>query len=247
VIDAVSRLSAPHGWRWSSEAVGVGWPATRDALEREQERIAGLAPPPWEPRADSVVAGCFVCFPRGGEGPGAVGDRAWAAGVAMHGGEVLGHAVIEGAAGAVYEPGLLALREGPLLERAVRGLRPRPDVVLVDATARDHPRGAGLALHLGAVLDVPTVGVTHRPLIAGGDWPAEDHAGAWSPVRVGGAVVAMWLRTRRRVRPLVVHPAWRTDTSTARDVVLAATGRARTPEPLRHARHLARAARAAAA
>ena len=119
----------------------MGWPASRDALEREQVRLAGLAPPPWEPRAESVVAGCFVCFPRGGEGPGVAGDRAWAAAVSMRGGEVLGRAVIEGTAGAVYEAGLLALREGPLLERAVRVLGPRPDVVLVDATARDHPRG----------------------------------------------------------------------------------------------------------
>ena len=220
------------------------WPASRDALEREQERIAALAPPPWEPRAGSVVAGCFVCFPRGGGGPGAAGDHAWVAAVAMRDRELLGHAVIEGTVDAAYEAGLLALREGPLLEQAVRALRPCPDVVLVDATARDHPRCAGLALHLGAVLDVPTVGVTHRPLVAAGDWPSDRPVGAWSPVWMGDMAVAMWLRTRRHVRPLVVHPGWRTSPSTARDVVLAATGRARTPEPLRQARHLARAARA---
>lgn len=222
----------------------MGWPASRDALEREQERIAALAPPPWEPCADSVVAGCFVCFPRGGAGPDAAGDRAWAAAVAMRGGEVLGHALVEGAAGAAYEAGLLALREGPLLESAVRALRPRPDVVLVDATARDHPRGAGLALHLGAVLDVPTIGVTHRPLLAAGDWPPDERAGAWSAVRLRGEAVAMWLRTRSHVRPLVVHPGWRMDAAAARAVVLALPRRARTPEPLRQARHLARTARA---
>jgi deoxyribonuclease V len=40
----------------------------------------------------------------------------------------------------------------------------RPDVLLVDATGLDHPRGAGLALHLGANLGVPSVGVTNRVL-----------------------------------------------------------------------------------
>src|SRR2546425_8294960 len=40
----------------------------------------------------------------------------------------------------------------------------RPDVVLVAGAGKDHPRRAGLALHLGAVLDVPTVGVTDDPL-----------------------------------------------------------------------------------
>jgi deoxyribonuclease V len=43
---------------------------------------------------------------------------------------------------------------------------------------------------------------------------------------------------------MAVHAAWRVDTDTAIDVVLTATGRARTPEPLRRARTLARKARA---
>lgn len=50
----------------------------------------------------------------------------------------------------------------------LRALPHMPDVLLVNATGRDHPRGAGLALHVGAAVDVPTVGVTHRPLLAVG-------------------------------------------------------------------------------
>ena len=133
---------------------------------------------------------------------------------------------VEGTAGAAYRPGLLALREGPLLEAAVRALDSRPDVLLVNATGRDHPRGAGLALHLGAVLEVPTVGVTDRPLV-------DDRT-------------ARWVTTRPGARPLLVHPGWRTDLDTAVEVVLDATRRARTPEPLRRAREVARRARAQA-
>jgi hypothetical protein len=92
------------------------------------------------------------------------------------------------------------------------------DVVLVDATGRDHPRGAGLALHLGAVLDVPTVGVTHRPLLARGALPP-DELGASAPLTVDGAVVGAWLRTKAGVRPLAVHAAWRTDPEVAVEVV----------------------------
>jgi deoxyribonuclease V len=33
----------------------------------------------------------------------------------------------------------------------------RPDVLLVNATGRDHPRQAGLGVQLGAVLGLPTV------------------------------------------------------------------------------------------
>jgi deoxyribonuclease V len=129
-----------------------------------------------------------------------------------------------------------------VLEAAVRDL-PRPDVLLVDATGRDHPRRAGLALHLGAVLDIPTAGVTHRPLVARGEWP-EARRGAWTPLILDGEAVGAWLRTSARARPLAVHAAWRTDVETAVEVVLAACGRHRTPEPLRHARRLARTARA---
>jgi deoxyribonuclease V len=53
--------------------------------------------------------------------------------------------VVSGEAGAPYLPGLLALREGALLEAAVRALPRPPEVLLVDATGRDHPRRAGLA------------------------------------------------------------------------------------------------------
>jgi deoxyribonuclease V len=150
--------------------------------------------------------------------------------------------VVTSYAGAAYQPGLLALREGDVLEAAVRALTQPPDVLLVDATGRDHPRRAGLALHLGAVLDVPTVGVTHRPLGAEGEWP-EDERGARSPLMLEGDLAGHWLCTRVGTRPLAVHAAWRTDPATASEVVLS-TSRARTPEPLRQARRQAREARA---
>ena len=133
--------------------------------------------------------------------------------------------------------------EGPLLEAAVRALGTRPAVLLVDATGRDHPRRAGLATSLGAVLDIPTVGVTHRPLLATGDWP-EARRGASAPLRIGDESVGCWLRVRPGARPLAVHPAWRTDLDTAVAVVLGATERVRTPQPLRRARTAARRARA---
>jgi deoxyribonuclease V len=161
----------------------------------------------------------------------------------MRGRRALAEATAVGEAGDPYEAGLLALREGPLLEAAVRALRETPDVLLVDATGRDHPRRAGLALHLGAVLDVPTVGVTHRPLLAEGDWPAEPKGEA-APLMLDGEPVGALVRRRDGVRPVAAHPAWRTDIDTAVAVVLRAAGSHRTPEPLRRARRLARLARA---
>jgi deoxyribonuclease V len=219
------------------------WPTDADSLVAAQEELARATPDLWRlPDGPLVVGGCWVCFPRGLTGPGGEGDRAWAAAVLMRDNRVLAQHVVTGETGAAYTPGLLALRMGPLMERAMHGLRVRPDVLLVDASSRDHPRGAGLALHLGSVLDVPTVGLTHRPLLARGEWP-EDSGGATSPVRVGDRVVGCWMRTRPGVRPLVVHPGWAMDLQTAVEVVARTSGRGRTPEPLRQARQLARRAR----
>jgi deoxyribonuclease V len=135
------------------------------------------------------------------------------------------------------------MREGPFLEAAVQCLPARPDVLLVNATGRDHPRRAGLALHLGARLSLPTVGVTRNPLLAEGHWPA-DVRGASAYLRIGEETVGCWLRTKRGAPPIAVHAAWRTSPETAVIVVMAVTGRWRTPEPLRQARRAARTTRA---
>lgn len=218
------------------------WPPDADSLVAAQVELAHATPVPWRPENTPRIGGCWVCFPRGLTGRGSEGDPAWAAAVVMEGRTVVDRQVLVGATGAAYTPGLLALRMGPLMEAVVRGLSLRPDVLLIDASSRDHPRRAGLALHLGAVLDLPTIGITHRPLMAEGEWP-EDRRRATSPVTVDGEVVGCWMRTRPGVRPLVVHPGWAVDLATAVEVVASTTGWRRTPEPLRQARHLARRAR----
>jgi len=126
---------------------------------------------------------------------------------------------------------------------ALRALPERPEVLIANATGRDHPRRAGLALHLGAVLDIPSIGVTDHPLTAEGLEPGPER-GATSPLLAECNEVARLVRTRAGARPLVVHPGWRTDLETAVSVVLGSVRRARTPEPLRRARREARRARA---
>ena len=220
------------------------WPTDAEALIAVQRELAVTVVEPWLPPPGALrVGGCWVCFPRGISGPGCAGDPAWAAAVVVDQDRVVDRSVAAGVAAAPYAPGLLALRVGPLLEQAVRGLTEPPDVLMLDATGPDHPRSAGLAIHLGAALGLPTIGATHRPLLATGQ-PPGDQRGETSPLRIGDEVVASWLRTRTGVRPLVVHAGWRTTLDSAVRLVQAATTRQRTPEPLRQARHLARQARA---
>lgn len=221
------------------------WPRTPLDLQNEQTRLAARVVAEWSPPESALDAGgCFVCFSRGYSGTGERGEPAWSAAVRMKGRRIAEHALFDGRVGDPYMPGLLALREGPALEAAVRGLRQRPEIVIVNASGRDHPRRAGLALHLGAILDMPTIGVTHRPYEGQGEWPA-DESGAAAPLRRDGEIVGFWLRSRIHRRPVVVHAGWRTPPEVALEVARRCIQGARTPEPLRQARRFARLARAA--
>jgi len=239
------------------------WVMTADDLVRLQQRLAEEADEVdlWRPSERALlVAAAFCAFPTGRAGPGAAGDPACAAAVlwreelpagdaraasTMRGGKVVSRTVVRGEAGAAYEAGLLALRAGPLLAAAVRALDGDPDVLLFDATGRDHPRRAGLALHLGAALGLPSVGVTNRILVAEAEAPGAS-AGSRAPIRLGNELVGYALRSRAGVNPILAHAGWRTDPGTALAVVRRLVVRWRTPEPLRLARHEARLARAAA-
>lgn len=191
------------------------WPIDDDELIALQRRLAADADvarrdDPMVLTDRPLLGGSFVAFARGEAGPGHPGDHAWAAavtwrpaggprdeGAALRGAshrsgprvakDTHEQAVVTGTVPASYEPGLLATREGEILERAVRALSTPPDVLLVDATGLDHPRRAGLAIHLGRVLGVPTVGVTHRLLRAGGapEPPGRDR-GEQSPIVMDG-------------------------------------------------------------
>ena len=134
------------------------WPATVDELTQLQQALGELTPEPWQPPATVLrIGACFVCFERV-QGAGAAGDRGFAGAAVTHRRRLLAGVSVRGPAGGPYLPALLALREGPLLEQAVRALPIVPEVLVVNATGRDHPRRAGLALHLGAVLACPRSG-----------------------------------------------------------------------------------------
>jgi len=220
------------------------WPTTPDELIRVQEDLRCQVAPFWRPGDLPLEVGaCFVCFVSGLSPTGVRGDAGWAGASLLQNNQVVATSVVRGTAGAPYQPGLLALREGPLLEAAVRALPRLPDVLLVNATGRDHPRRSGLALHLGVILDVPTIGITNRPLIARGEWPAPAR-GCTSSLLIEGELAGVWLRTRSGAHPVAVHPAWRTEVAACVEVVLAVSIKTRTPEPLRQARRIARTARA---
>ncbi len=130
-----------------------------------------------------------------------------------------------------YVPGLFAFREAPILLAALRKLTEAPDVLLVEGHGVAHPRRAGLATHLGVLLDVPTIGCAKTPL--GGDWrEPERRAGAFSEVRMDGEVVGVAFRSRPESAPLFLSPGHRVDLPSILDLAPRLFHGHRLPEPL---------------
>jgi len=144
-----------------------------------------------------------------------------------------------------YRTGLLSFREVPVLAAAYQKLRQPPDVLLVDGQGLAHPRGLGLASHLGLVLEVPTIGVAKSRLVGEGEEP-DLKAGAASPLVWQGRVVGLILRTQDGRKPFYLSPGHLITLEEARDIVLGCVGRWRAPEPLRLADRLSRQLRALA-
>ncbi len=64
-----------------------------------------------------------------------------------------------------YVPGLLSFREGPAVIEALGRLKQRPEVILADGQGIAHPRGIGIASHIGVVLDIPAIGCAKQRLV----------------------------------------------------------------------------------
>lgn len=142
-----------------------------------------------------------------------------------------------------YVPGYLGFREVPALLACWAKLDPKPDVILVDGQGVAHPRGLGLACHLGLVLGVPTIGVAKSLLVGAGEpGPA---AGETAPITWRGKVIGTALRTRRGARPLYVSVGHRVSLGTAVAIVRAACDSRRLPAPIRAAHAAANDARRA--
>jgi deoxyribonuclease V len=137
-----------------------------------------------------------------------------------------------------YVTGLLSFREGPVLLEALGRLRAMPEVILVDGQGVAHPRGIGLATHIGLHVAVPTVGCAKSRLIGEHTTPGRDR-GDFAWLVLNGRRVGAVVRTRAGVRPVYVSPGNRIDLEGALGVVLACLGRYRLPEPLRQAHLLA--------
>jgi deoxyribonuclease V len=138
-----------------------------------------------------------------------------------------------------YIPGLLSFREGPILINTFQKLKIKPDVMIYDGQGIAHPRGIGLASHMGLWFDLPSIGCTKTPLLNDFVCPGPSK-GSFELIRREGKEVGAVLRTKEKVKPLFVSPGHRINLRTSIQIVLTTCPRFRIPEPLRRAHELSR-------
>jgi deoxyribonuclease V len=130
-----------------------------------------------------------------------------------------------------YIPTFLSFREGPAIVNTFRKLKTRPDIMLIDGVGINHPRNAGIATHIGVVLDMPTIGITKKILCGKGIEPSR--VGEASPLVYKDKTVGWLLRSTKRSRPIVVAPGHRVSLESSLSIVKPCLRGHKLPEPSR--------------
>ena len=152
--------------------------------------------------------------------------------------EILNTATAEGKVSFPYIPGLFSFREGPILIKTFQKLKLKPEIMIYDGQGIAHPRGMGLASHMGLWLDRPSIGCAKTPLLPGFISPGP-LKGSCEWIQKEGKKAGAVLRTKHGVKPLFVSPGHQIDFSTSNKLILESCKGFRFPEPLRKAHQLA--------
>jgi deoxyribonuclease V len=153
--------------------------------------------------------------------------------------EILDMATAVGKIPFPYIPTLLSFREGPILIKSFERLKTKPEVMIYDGQGIAHPRGIGLASHMGLWLDLPSIGCAKTPLLDEFISPGPSK-GSYEWIRREGKKAGAVLRTREGVKPVFVSPGHRIDLLTSIRLILESCRGFRFPEPLRKAHQVSR-------
>ena len=209
------------------------WTLDPDEAVRLQASLRDRLELTWDMRPVSSIGGVDVSF---------LADRARAAIVVLRypAQSLLAAVTAEVPLAFSYIPGLLVFREGPAVLAAWAKLPLKPDVLMFDGQGIAHPRGLGIASHLGLWLEMPTIGVAksrlygHHAEVGPQFGNRADLLDESDPGHLLGTV----LRTREKSKPLYISPGHLIDLEQAVSFVLACCRGFRLPEPTRRAHQM---------
>ena len=138
-----------------------------------------------------------------------------------------------------YIPGLLAFREGPAVLAAWGKLQNKPDLLMFDGQGIAHPRGIGIASHMGLWLERPTIGVAKSRLYGIHTEVGLSRGDRADLLDKDTNVIGTVLRTREKTNVLYVSPGHLINVEHATQFVLNCVAGYRLPEPTRWAHKVA--------
>lgn len=131
----------------------------------------------------------------------------------IHGAVVAGgHEVARAEVDFPYVPGLYAYREGPAVCRLLDQFENHPHLLIFDSQGVAHPRGFGLASHIGVLYDLPTIGLTRHNLF--GEYAEPPNEALTSlPIVHGKRTLGYVFRLTATCKPVFASPGHRVDLS----------------------------------
>ncbi|MBI5724495.1 MAG: endonuclease V [Planctomycetes bacterium] len=131
-----------------------------------------------------------------------------------------------------YVPGLLSFREAPAVIAAVEKLPARPDLLMCDAQGLAHPRGFGLASHVGWWLNLPTIGAA-KSRLCGLHGSLGRRKGDRADLMLDDKCIGAVLRTRDNVKPMFISAGHLVSLDDAIEWTLKCCRGVRMPQPTR--------------
>ena len=222
---------------------GIPFDAADVAIEDSYD-IADAVPDPVDPEhATDIDAGAPVVV---GVDQAFLEDEVVSAIVALQDGAIIERTHAVSPLSIPYIPGLLAFREGGPILDAFATLSVDPDLAVFDGSGRIHYRQAGIATHIGVMLDLPAVGVAKSLLCGEPDESVDERPERWAtPIRaddeveapsgtlLGHAFQSRQYPNSRRMNPLSVSPGHRLSAEANLEIVEALTARYKLPVPTR--------------
>ena len=133
-----------------------------------------------------------------------------------------------------YIPGFLSFREGPAMIFAMRKLRVKPQVFLINAHGIAHPRFLGCASQVGVLTGQPTIGVAQR-ILCGTYKEEPKEPGQWTTLTYKGRTVGALYKSKKGSKPIIISPGHKTTLKTAIKIVKKCIRGHKLPEPLQKA------------
>ena len=131
-----------------------------------------------------------------------------------------------------YVPGYLSFREAPVILKLIEKHNHLADVLIFDGHGIAHPRGFGIASHIGVLTNEPSIGCAKKRLI-GEFSPPDIKRGSSTDLVFKGDIVGKVLRTKDNTKPIFVSVGHLVLLDEATQFVLNCTAKYRLPEPTR--------------